>query len=322
MLDGSASSGAEGRLLVIYNPAAGWRRARRLNRALAVLAGQGAGIVVRTTGARGEARQFAATVDGGIRAVIAAGGDGTINEVADGLLSRADAPPLGILPLGSANVLAREIGLSMDPALAAASLLTATVAPVWPGLVNGRPFLQLLGIGFDARVVAALRPLTKRLLGRAAYITGSLQQILRGRPLGYRLTLDGAPATSASVVIAKGHYYGGSYVLAPQARLADPWFEVCLFESEGRLAALRYLVATGRGTLERLPDYRIVPAREIRIEGREPEPVQGDGEIVAQLPLTVTVAPRPLDLLVPRSPGGHLPATVMPSMRTVGASTP
>ncbi len=115
----------------------------------------------------------------------------------------------------------------------------------------------------------------------------------------YRITVDGAAYDAASVVISNGRYYAGQYVLAPDADIAEPSFQVCLFERGGRLAALRYVRALQLDRLVEEPDYRIVSGREIRIEGPEGDPVQADGDIVAALPVDIEIVPGALRLLMP-----------------------
>src|SRR4051794_31648718 len=166
-------AGRPRRLLVIYNPAAGRRSARRLRRFLDELARLAVPVTLRATASRGDAEDFARAADpGAFDAVVAAGGDGTINEVVSGLA--ASDLPLAILPLGTANVLANEIGLPRDPARLAAIAATGPARATWTGEVRSdaglRRFVMMAGIGFDASVVAAIDPARKRRLGKLAYV--------------------------------------------------------------------------------------------------------------------------------------------------------
>jgi len=149
-------------MVIVFNPAAGNRRVHRLWRVLDILAANGVRCeVARTTGA-GEARELAAAAAAsGARQVVAAGGDGTIAEVASGLLGTGAA--LGVIPLGTANVLAHEYALPFAPRAVAAALAFGRTRPLWPGIAEDaaggtRPFVQMLGIGFDAAVVHRLSP--------------------------------------------------------------------------------------------------------------------------------------------------------------------
>lgn len=304
------------RLLVIYNPvagagASGRRKRARLEAYLDGLEDAGCAVEFRPTTKRGDAEAFAG--DGQAAkydAVVAAGGDGTIGEVANGLPAE-DPAPLGIFPLGTANVLAMEIGLPLDPSAVMQTLLHGPVARIWPGYVadaaNGsRLFTIMAGIGFDAHVVADLPPVLKRWLGKGAYVLESLRQLAAYKVPGYRLVIDGRTYDCASAVIAKGHYYGGRFVCAPHARLDDPAFEVCLFRRGGRLGALRATAALTLGLLQRLPEIELVRGRRIEILPAdsgytEGEPVQADGDIVARLPATAAIGTRAIALIVPKT---------------------
>ncbi|CAO3373522.1 diacylglycerol/lipid kinase family protein [Azospirillum argentinense] len=291
------------RLLVIHNPVAGARRGRRLGAVLERLEQRhGAAVTLRATGGRGDAEAMArAVAPGAFDAVVAAGGDGTINEVVNGLGARGGGEttiPLGIVPLGTANVLAHELGLPLDAEGVARVLAEGRPVPVHLGVANGRAFAMMAGAGLDARVVERVDPRLKRLIGKGAYAVETLARIAAGGGGPYRVAVDGAePVEVASVIVAKGHFYGGRFVCAPDARLTDPWLHVCLFPRSGRGSALRYLWGVTAGRLPRFPDYRILPARRVVIDGPAGEPVQGDGDVIARLPVEIALAPWVLPVL-------------------------
>ena len=311
-------AGPARRLLVIHNPTAGgWRRKTRFDRALAELARHGCRVEVRATAARGDAERMARAARAEeFDLVVAAGGDGTINVVVNGLVH--SGLPLGVIPLGTANVFASEIGLPTGIQAAASFAARAPIVPVHVGHANGRCFSLMAGAGFDALVVAGVDGRLKRLCGKCAYVTESLFRMTAWRSKPYAVTVDGKRHAAASVIIAKGRYYAGRYVVAPSASLSSPSFQVVLFRKGGRLAVMRYGLALLLDIVPRLPDVDIVEGQSIEIEGPSGEPVQGDGDIVASLPLRVAVADRLL--WVAGAP--QAPATVMPSTRKVGASVP
>jgi len=292
--------------LVIYNPTAGRRRLRRLHEVLARLRAGGVDIRLEPTNARGHAERLASEM-AQADLVIAAGGDGTINEVINGLMAALTegriVPPLGLIPLGTANVLAREIGLATDPASVASTLLGTGEMDFRPGrLRNGtvmRHFGMMAGIGFDADVVGKVDLRWKRLLGRAAYGLASTGRWFAYRPHLFRLTIDGAPYQAASVVVSRGRHYAGPFIAAPQASLAVAELHVCLFERTGRAAVLRYGSALLRNALPRTAFYRVVGARQVEIQGHDGQIVQADGDIVATLPLQLDVAEQAIRLKVP-----------------------
>ena len=318
MDDSRMEAGPARRLLVIHNPTAGgWRRKPRFARALAELARHGCRVEVRRTEARGDAERMARAARADeFDLVVAAGGDGTINEVVNGLIH--SGLPLGVIPLGTANVFASEIGLPSDIQAAASFTARAPIVPVYVGRANDRCFSLMAGVGFDALVVAGVDGRLKRLCGKCAYVAESFFRMAAWRARPYAVTVDGKRHETASVIIAKGRYYAGRYVVAPSAHLSSPSFQVVLFRKGGRLAVMRYGLALLLNVIPRLPDVDIVEGRSIEIEGPPGEPVQGDGDIVASLPLRVSIADRLL-----RVAGAlQAPATVIPSTRKVGASVP
>jgi diacylglycerol kinase (ATP) len=284
------------RIYVIYNPTAGWRRRRRFERVLARLGHLGCAVTLFETGARGDAEASARGLDPArFDAVVAAGGDGTINEVMNGL--DGSSLPLGIVPLGTANVLAGELGLPIEPDAVADRIAFGRPVPVFAGCANGRRFAMMAGIGFDARVVAGIAPGLKRALGKGAYVASALGALARHAACAYAVEIDGTRYEAAAVVIAKGHFYGGRFVVASRARLDEPVLQAALFEGCGRGDVLRYAAALARNRIEALRDVRVVPAREVMVAGPAGEAVQLDGDLAAQLPLVVTVAARPVGLL-------------------------
>jgi YegS/Rv2252/BmrU family lipid kinase len=298
------------RITVVFNPTAGGRRRRRLEQTLQLLRESGCEVAVRATGARGDAEAIARTfcdVAPTPDLVVVAGGDGTINEAVNGMLSNGSAScPLALVPLGTANVLAAEIGLTHAPSAVARTIARGVPARAYVGMANGRCFTAMSGVGFDAHVVANVDLGLKRRIGKAAYVLESLRQLLRFRFPRYRVTIDGQSFEAASVIVAKGHYYAGRYVCAPAARLDQAEFHVCLFERGGRWNAIRYAIALALGRLPKLADFRIVRGRAIAIDGPVGDPVQGDGDIIAELPVRIELAPQPLRLMVP--PGRDLSA--------------
>jgi YegS/Rv2252/BmrU family lipid kinase len=291
------------RLTVIYNPVAGWRRRKRLHAVLSELDSLGCRVALRETGAPGDAESMARALaeEGEADVLVAAGGDGTVNEIVNGLAG--SRLPLGLIPLGTANVLAREIRQELDAASIARTLAWGRPLEVAAGEANGRMFLLMAGVGFDARVVADIRPGVKRLFGKGAYVLAGLSNWLAGRFPRYRVTIDGKSHDAYSAVLANAHFYGGSYVLAPDARLEDPSLRVCLFEKPGRLAVVRYALAMQFGRLPHARGYRILPAEEVAVEASAPdrEPVQGDGDVLTQLPLSARIRPAAVRLIVPEA---------------------
>lgn len=280
--------------LLIFNPVAGPRRRKRLRTVLAQLRSAGLSIVVCETSGPRDAGRLARRSTG-CDVVLAAGGDGTINEILNGLRARDDSCVLGIVPLGTANVLARELGIDpRAPGKVAAAISDGEVRRISLGLANDRYFAMMSGIGFDAHVVANVNPRIKRRFGKLAYVLRSLVELVWYRPRTYRVLIDDRLELASSVVVANGRFYGGPFVLAPDASLESADLQVCLFRKTGRWNALRYLWGMLSGRLSRFEDFDVIPARALTVERGfgcdASEPVQGDGDIVCELPVRIGIA--------------------------------
>jgi diacylglycerol kinase (ATP) len=289
------------RVLIIVNPAAGGSRftLRRLGRVVAALERRGCTAVLRHASARaGDVERLAREAEPEFEAIVAAGGDGTVNAVVNGL---AGMPrPLALLRLGTANLLAREIGLPRQAERLAELIATAPARPVWPGRVNGRLFMTMASTGFDAEIVAGVDPRLKRYAGRLAFIWAMLARLWLYRPCELLVEADGVEHRAAGLIAAKGRFYAGPYIVAPRANPADPVLELVLFRRAGRIAILGYAWALLRGRLSRSKHVTLLRAPSAVVSGSRSLPVQADGEIVGHLPATIGIAEQPLFLIRPR----------------------
>ena len=291
------------RMLIVYNPAAGERRTVRLWRVLDVMASSGVRFDLVETRHPGHATELAAAAArDGARLVVAAGGDGTIADVANGL--QGSDCQLGVIPLGTANVLAHELGLPFAPRAVAAALAFRKSRTVWPGSVVaagvGSPklFVQMVGVGFDAQVVHALWLPMKRALGRAAYVAQGMREAARYRFAPIAVALDGGrPREVASVIVSKGHFYGGCHVLAPGASPTERGFTVAMFDRHGPHWAMLYGAALPAGQLRRMPGLRLVRAEQVSITADQ-TPAQADGDPAGRAPVMVSDAARPIEVIV------------------------
>lgn len=292
-------------MLIVFNPAAGGRRRRRLERALAALGLQGLRPDVAETARPGHATELAREGAGrGVPLVVAAGGDGTIAEVATGLAGSAAL--LGILPFGTANVLAWELGLPPGPENAARVLTGGRAAALHPGLArfgdgSSRLFVQMLGAGFDAAVVANLDLALKRRIGKGAYMAGAGRELFRYPFPRFKAVLDGVDKEVVSAIVTKGRLYAGRHLLAPDAVPGEPGFQVALFQGAGPVRAALYGAALPLNLLPRLPGVEVRRASRIRLEAPAGFglPVQADGDPAGVLPVEVEDAPGPLRIMLP-----------------------
>jgi len=288
-------------MVIVFNPAAGRRRAQLLWRVLDVLVANGLRLEIAETSRPGHAEQLArAAAASGVTLVVAAGGDGTIAEVANGLMGTRAR--LGVIPLGTANVLANELSLPFAPRAVAAALAFGRTRPLWPGIARGpdktRLFVQMLGVGFDAHVVHHLSLPLKRAIGRGAYVLQSLREMARYRFEPIRLRLVGVETQAASAIITKGRLYAGRYLIAPAAVPQQRGFQVVLFDRAGPGAAAFYGAALPLNLLHRAPGVRRISASQVDVVGNTPVRAQADGDACGFSPVWVSDAPSPIEVVV------------------------
>lgn len=292
-----AGTTARLRIRIIFNPNAGLSRRGLFRRTLDALDALGCEVWLHRTDGAGDAETIARDLPACDRLVVA-GGDGTMHEALNGLRGRD--LPVALIPLGTANVLAREIGLRRDPAAVARTIVHGVRQSVHLGEVNGRLFVQMVGVGFDARVVNKVSRSLKRRFGQLAFVAAFGRVVVGyGRP-HYDVTVDGEAAGRASfVVVANGRYYGGAFLLAPEARLARPDLHTCLFTSGGVISAIRYGLALVTNRLPDRHDFVIRPGTTVTVDGPAGDPIQADGEVVGRLPAQIRSVPNAATLVVP-----------------------
>jgi diacylglycerol kinase family enzyme len=288
-------------LVIVFNPVAGRRRAHLLWRVLDVLVANGVRLELAETCRAGHAEALALeAVKRGEPMVVAAGGDGTIAEVANGLMG--SSARLGVIPLGTANVLAHELGLPFSPKAVAAALAFGRTTTLWPGIASSaegdRLFVQMLGVGFDAHVVKHVSFSMKKVFGKGAYVLRSMAELTRYGYPPIRVRLDEVETQAASVIVSKGRLYGGRFRLAADARPGEPGFSVILFDRGGPWSAMMYGAALPFNFLGHAPGVRHVRANRIDFIGNEPLPAQTDGDPAGCGVLRVTNAPAPIQVVM------------------------
>jgi diacylglycerol kinase (ATP) len=289
-------------MLVTVNPTAGAGRARRLIPWLRERLDRRPDVELHVTVRRGDAETTAerAAADG-VRRIVAVGGDGTVQEVLNGVLARTDPDDveLGIVPIGSGNDLARSLALPRDPAEAWRIAIGSTTRPIdvahaTNGEGRGRWFASAGGVGFDAQVAAAMDGRRGWQAGRAGYLLTTLVELRRFDNRRVSLQLDdGAPeeARVLLVAIANGAYYGGGMRIAPGARADDGLLDLCVVGDIGRLTAVRQLPNLYRGTHVDHPSVSMRTARTIQLDGDGAARIHLDGEPFGGLPLRVRIEP-------------------------------
>lgn len=243
-------------------------------------------------------------IDAGCDLILAAGGDGTINEAANGIAGSKIL--FGILPAGTANVLANEIGFSNRPDHAAKQLLHAVPVRIALGVLERpdrprRRFLLMAGVGLDARIVYELDLALKGKLGKLAYWHGGFKQF--GRPVPrFHLTVNGTQYCASFALITRVRNYGGDFEIARRIRLTDDDFEVVVFQNHQWQDYVRFFGATVAKRLHNTSGVVLTRATEVRVDAPEDERIyiQTDGEAVGVLPAAISTVPDALTLLMPK----------------------
>jgi len=233
--------------------------------------------------------------------VIAAGGDGTFNEVINGLAG--SEIPMAILPLGTTNVLAKELGVPEVLEGAIEVALRGITRTVSLGKIVSthqlssvtRYFVLMAGIGFDGEAVFMVNNILKKFSGKGAYIYSGIKTLVGFRPNELSLQIDGKNFSGYVAIVGKAAKYAGHYMITPDARLSDPFFYVCLFKSKNRLDILRYVFGIVTGRHLRFRDVEYIKATTVDIKGSAH--VQIDGDYFGMTPVMVDIAPNILKLI-------------------------
>lgn len=295
------------RALLVVNPGA--RRARRAEAsARGALAASGVECVVVETEAPGHATELVAgLLAAGDRydAVIALGGDGTVMEVCSALAGVEDAPPVGIIACGTANVLARSLTVPLHVGRAVRALLDADVGIIDLGrLGDGRRFAIGLGVGLDASMIGGASSLMKRRLGWLAYAWSAVRAGLRLERFTVRLTVDGTVhelETSSLLVANFGAVLGGIVCFGQGIAHHDGELDACVYSPRHLVDAARIFLGMVTGRVHRDRRYRVIRGRHFVIETEPPRPAQADGELIGLTPLEIRIEPRALRVLMPRT---------------------
>ncbi len=282
-------------IVFIFNPAAKKASKRNIAKAFHFLESRGYKVEVIVTGQRGDAERFAKeAVKKSPFLIIAAGGDGTFNEVINGIVG-SDVP-MAILPLGITNVLAKELGIheNVEDALEIAlSSIPKTVSlgkiVQDPEFGSGRYFCLMAGIGFDGEVVYGLNEAFKKLSGKGAHIYSALKTLSGFCPGELIFNIDGENYSGYTAVIGKSAKYGGNYKITPDAKLTDPFLYACIFKGKKRLDILRYIFGITAGRHLRFRDVRYTKATSVEVQGDTY--IQIDGDYFGKAPATVNVVP-------------------------------
>jgi diacylglycerol kinase (ATP) len=283
--------------LIILNPAADSERAQKRQAHVQSLARD---CVVCTTTYTGEAEAMARRgAEQGFGKIVAAGGDGTINEVVNGLAGTGTT--LGLLPIGTMNVFATELGLPVhDLDLCWDIVKGDSTRAVDLPKANQKFFVQLAGVGLDAQVVKETSAQLKRSFGPLSYLISAVQIAARKPPKLFIQSDDTSIDEGSFVLVGNGRLYGGPFPFFKRAALDDGLLDVVVFKRLGYLEIIKYLQDVVFSSNIRVPEIEYFQTARLRVESDQTVPVELDGELVGNCPVEFSIQESSLRVLVPR----------------------
>ena len=294
------------KVTLIYNPTAG--RLRRepalLERLALALQERGLTVTLAPTAHAQHASELARqAVEAGADCILVCGGDGTINEAAQGMIgSRAK---LAFYPGGTANVFAKELGVPHDPEKLAELIATNVTRTIGVGKASKsegnwqRYFLLMAGIGLDATIVQNVNLDLKKKAGIGAYVAAGLDFLARMPLTPFTYSVNGTQRDSTFTLISNAANYAACFSLAPDAQLEDTAFKVCSFNSRSRLAYLFYALLSVGGRHTRSSGVTYESTQQVSANSNDAALVQLDGEVVGHLPMQFEKLPHALRVVAP-----------------------
>jgi diacylglycerol kinase (ATP) len=283
--------------VVILNPAARSDKAKRWRAKVESIA---RGCSIFATSRAGEAEALARhAAREGFEKIVAAGGDGTVNEVVNGLAGSEAA--LGLLPIGTMNVFATELGLpAHDLALCWDIIQGEYTRLVDLPSANGKFFVQLAGVGLDAQVVKETSLTLKRSFGPLSYLISAAQIAAREPPRLFLESEESPVEEGSFVLVGNGRLYGGPFPFFKHAAIDDGLFDVIAFKQLGYLEIIKYLQRVVFSSAIRVPEVEYFQTRRLRVTSDREVPVELDGELVGNCPVEFQVQERTLRVLAPQ----------------------
>jgi diacylglycerol kinase (ATP) len=289
------------RIIVLLNPTAKRGQARRLLvRALEVFRQQDVLFDVRESRSSLHLMELAGKArDEKPDLIVSAGGDGSHHYVINGLFK--SEIPLGLLPMGTGNDLAKGLGMPMDVSAAATALLNGPVRDIDLAQVGTAVYACIAGVGFDSTVTRYANEHARWLSGSLAYTWSLLCCMSEYRPQQLEIIADGESFAREVLfaVVGNNSSYGGGIRLAPRAKLNDGLLDICIVPYLGRLELLRWVPRAYRGEHLNHPRIKYVQARKITLSATSRMELFGDGEFLQELPATIEVLPRALRVIAP-----------------------
>jgi YegS/Rv2252/BmrU family lipid kinase len=296
--------------LIVNLTAGGGKPHKHLNTVLKYLKENGLNFKVCTTSYQGEAVELAQkAADNGAELIVSVGGDGTVNEIVNGIMKSKNDPSLGIIPLGWANDFIKSTDIPSDIIEACKILIKGKTKKIDIGVINNQIyFANICGVGFDAEVAHLANQLKTRhpnwnSLNAFVYVFATVKKLLSPFSChNLKIKFDGQEIHSKILFIAisNGKIYGGRFTITPEAILDDGLLEICLVEEMGRFKYLSIIPKVFKGTHASIKGINFYRAKKVVIQSSEPVLAQVSGEVIeGQKNYIITLLPKSLKLIVP-----------------------
>lgn len=287
-------------ILLITNPSAGKGKAEAyLPKLKSFFLRNCSKLDIYKTKQRGDAFKKAKKCAGKYDTIIAVGGDGTVNEVVNGIAKSKSK--LGIIPIGTTNVFARQMDIPSNPIEACKVILKNRVRRVDLGKVNNQYFLLMAGVGFDASALNKVEPFFKKIIGIGAYSIAVLEELIRHNPPLLKITYEGRTTEGYFVVIGNIKSYGLKFFqVTPYAEMDDGFLDVCVFKD--KLDLINFLKYISEITIKQhttSPDVVYFKAKKIKIDSKEKALVQVDGDVICRTPVAISIVPKSISIICP-----------------------
>ena len=235
-------------------------------------------------------------LEDGCEALIVAGGDGSVNEAINGIVGKGI--PLGILPFGGSNVLARELRIPLDPEEAAKVIVRRNLRRIDLGKVQDRYFSMMASCGYDAYAISRTNLKIKKWFSRYAYIIAGIKDFMGYRPTEITLVLDNGKVIDRGtlVVVSNTHFYGGTHEVTPFAEVDDGFLDICIYQGKYQIQLVHFalnVLSKKHLKLKNVHYYRI---RKVYMTAEKLTYVQIDGDLFGALPVTVEIVPETLEV--------------------------
>lgn len=280
------------------NPTSGGYRAEFLDEVRKRLEDYGCRTEIRLTRHAGEIGEVCSDPSLPVQTLVVAGGDGSINEALTGFQNHPEPPQLAVIPFGTANVLALELGLPRTPKAIAELIYRGRNRPLHYGLANGRPFVLMASAGFDAEVVHGVPLTLKRRLGKLAYVITALRIGLTRKSTTLKIELDGAAIEGKFAVASNARHYGGPFVICPGGA-TDPGLHMLVLERDDPWSSFCYGIALVLGRIHKARGASVTPFRTARISAADHVAAQVDGDPFGATPLDIRQTEKTVPVLVP-----------------------